>query len=87
MNKEKCNWHNPDKEGKYSCARFESPDGKETIDMYFNGAQITLPMELGGTEAVQMNYPINFCPVCGEPFRTQYYYDYHMQSVHWNVIL
>ena len=27
------------------------------------------------------------CPVCGEPFRTQYYYDYHMQSVHWNVIL
>ena len=65
-----CNWHNPDKEGKYSCARFESPDGKQTIDMYFNGAQITLHMELGGTEAVQMNYPINFCPVCGRKFDT-----------------
>lgn len=71
MSKATCNWHNPDKTGKYSCARFESPDGKQTIDMYFNGAQITLRMEVDGAEVAHMKYPINFCPVCGERVRTE----------------
>ena len=66
MGKGTCNWHNPDKTGKYFCARFESPDGKQVIDMYFNGAQITLRMEVDGVEAARMKCPINYCPVCGE---------------------
>lgn len=71
MSKKTCDWHNPDEQGRYSCARFESPDGKQAIDMYFNGAQITLRMEAEGAEVAHMKYPVNFCPICGERVRME----------------
>lgn len=71
MSKAKCNWHSPDETGKYYRGRFESPDGKKTVDMYFNGAQITLRMEEDGAEVAHMHAPINFCPYCGERVRME----------------
>lgn len=72
MNKKpRCRWHQPDGKGQYSFARFENPAGGQTIDMFFNGAQITLRMKLNGAEVAHMNYPINFCPVCGERVRME----------------
>lgn len=71
MSKTTCNWHNPDKSGKCSHVRFEHPDGKQAINMYFSGAQITFRMELEGSEFAQMSFPINYCPMCGEKIRRE----------------
>ena len=64
-----CNWHNPDGNGKYNYARFENPQENECIAMAFTGAQIVLKIEKQGAVKASMQFPINFCPVCGERVR------------------
>ena len=71
MSKETCSWHKPDEQGRYSCARFENPEAQQAIEMFFNGAQITLRMEMDGAEVAHMKYPINYCPICGEQVRRE----------------
>lgn len=66
---DRCTWCKPDGEGRYSMALFEHPEGQQKILMFFNGAQITLRMQIDGQEVAQMRYPINYCPICGQRVR------------------
>lgn len=71
MSKGACNWHKPDEQGRYACVQFENPAAHQAVNMFFNGAQITLRMEFDGEEVAHMKYPINFCPLCGERVRME----------------
>ena len=71
MSAETCRWHNPDEQGRYTCARFWNPKTNQGISMFFNGAQITLRLEMDNTEIAHMNHPIYFCPMCGERVRLE----------------
>lgn len=66
-----CNWHTPDKTGKYTSVVFKNPGGEQAIDMFLYGGKITIIMEQENAEIAQMNFPINYCPMCGEKIRRE----------------
>ena len=59
-----CRWCHPDENGQYSAAKFESPDQKSVVMLFFGGAGITVDMN-AGTEHALLKLDINYCPMCG----------------------
>ena len=66
----RCKWCHPDENGNYNAARFESPDQKGLITLFFGGAAIAIDMNVG-TEHALLKLDISFCPMCGRRVRAE----------------
>lgn len=66
----RCKWCHPDENGNYSAARFESPDQKGMVTLFFGGAAAAIDMNFG-TEHAMLKFDIFFCPMCGRRLRAE----------------
>ena len=66
----RCKWCNPDENGQYNAARFESPDQKGQVTIFFGGAELNVDLNFG-TEHAMLKMEIFFCPVCGRRVRSE----------------
>jgi len=65
-----CKWCHPDENGQFSAARFESPDQKGQVLVFFGGAELNVDLTMG-TEHAMLKMGIFFCPMCGRRIRAE----------------
>ena len=66
----RCKWCHPDENGQFSAARFESPDQKGQVLVFFGGAELNVDLTMG-TEHAMLKMGIFFCPMCGRRIRAE----------------